>query len=73
MHQVFLLSDKWTGLFIVLVGVYTALLAYKILPLKAGDPEFSANWHKKYGRLMKVLGPVMILCGVGALLLTFLK
>jgi multisubunit Na+/H+ antiporter MnhB subunit len=73
MHQDSLLSGKLTGLFILLVGVYALLLAYKILPLKAGDPQSSDNWHKKYGGLMKIVGTVMILCGVGSLLLAFFK
>lgn len=73
MHQVFLLADKWNGLFIAAVGVYALLLGYRIVPLKAGDPVRSDSWHKKYGGLLKIVGPVMIVCGAGSLLLALTR
>jgi hypothetical protein len=52
----------------VLAGIYALLLAYKVVPIKASDPEYSENWHKKYGALLKVLGFLAIAIGVVSLL-----
>lgn len=67
MHQVFLLFDRWNGLLISLGGVYVSLLAYKVLPISSSS-ELSENWHNKYGALMRTLGPVSIVAGMGSLL-----
>jgi uncharacterized membrane protein len=73
MHQIFVSYDKWNGLVPLLVGIYVLLLAYKVFPLKRGNPELSENWHKKYGGLMKIVGPVGIVAGVASLLFAFFK
>jgi hypothetical protein len=73
MHQFFVSYDKWNGLVPLLVGVYALLLAYKVLPLKTGNPELSEKWHKQYGGLMKIVGPVGIVAGIASLLFAFFK
>ena len=56
--------DRWQGLIPFLGGVYGTLLAYGILPWKSKDPERLALWHKKFGPMMKILGPALIVIGL---------
>lgn len=51
MQQVFVLLIKWHGLILLLLGIYSLLIAYKVLPIKSQDPQFVDNWYKKYGKM----------------------
>lgn len=61
---------QYSGLIPVFGGVYSLLMAYRIIPRKPKDPERMELWHRKFGTMMKVLGPMLIgfglleLCGV---------
>jgi len=50
------------GVFMALGGIYGALMAWGIVP-RNPDPERMALWHKKYGKMMKVLSPFLVLAG----------
>ena len=63
MDGVFSVYDRWNGLIPLLGGFYATLLAFGYLPRKPADPERLALWRKKFGPLMKVLGPVLIIIG----------
>ncbi len=65
------LYDKCTGLIPLLGGVYGLLLAYRVLPRQPKDPEKLELWHRKFGPMMKVLGPALIVFGLLELLGAF--
>jgi hypothetical protein len=48
------------GLIPILGGIYGLLLAYRVLPRHPKDPEKMELWHRKFGKLMKVLSPFLI-------------
>ena len=58
------LYDKWNGLVPVLGGIYGLLMAYRVLPRKAKDPEKMELWHRKFGKMMKIICPGLIVYGV---------
>ena len=55
------------GLIPLLGGVYGLLLARGILPSHPKDPEKGALWRRKFGGMMTVLGPIVILIGIAQL------
>ncbi len=55
---------NWIELITILGGLYLTLLAYRIIPKKPKDPEKFELWHKKFGKLLKILGPFLILWGI---------
>jgi len=55
---------KWSGLIPIIGGIYGLLLAYRVLPKKPGEPERLELWHKKFGELMKILSPLLIIFGL---------
>ena len=60
--------DNWSWLIPVLGGTYCLLVAYRILPRKPKNPERMELWHRKFGKLMKILSPLIILFGLLELL-----
>ena len=56
--------DRWNGLIPFLGGIYATMLAYGYLPRTPKDPEKHALWLKKFGPMMRILGPIVILTGV---------
>ena len=56
------------GLIPLLGGIYGYLLATGRLPRKSKDPEKMALWRRKFGPVMKILGPILIVFGVLELL-----
>lgn len=60
--------DKLSGIIFVLFGIYSLLLAYHILPRNPKDPERAELWHRKYGKIMKILSPIIIVFGILLLL-----
>ena len=55
---------NWWELIVVLGGLYLTLIAYRLIPIRSKDPEKAELWHKKFGKLSKILGPIMILWGI---------
>lgn len=56
------------GLIPILGGIYGLLLAQGVLPRNPKDPERMALWRRKFGGMMTVLAPLLILFGVAKLL-----
>lgn len=69
MSEVFMAYDRWGGLVTIVLGVYMTLLAYGYLPRKPKDPEKLLLWRKKFGGLMQVVAPLVILGGLGTLII----
>lgn len=59
------------GLIPLLGGVYGLLLARGILPRKPKDHEKMELWRRKFGGMMTILCPILILFGVLQLLGVF--
>jgi hypothetical protein len=67
--QTFLdLYDQWNGLIPFVGGIYATLLAYGYLPKKPKDPEKMEVWRQKFGPMMKILSPLLMLYGAASLL-----
>jgi len=64
----FELYDKFNGLIPLLGGIYGLLIAFRILPRNPKDPEKMELWHKKFGKMMKILCPIIIIFGIVKLL-----
>jgi len=62
------LYDKWNGLIPILGGIYGLLLAYRVLPRKPKEPEKMDLWHRKFGKMMKIISPFLIIFGILLLL-----
>ena len=56
--------DRWNGLLPLLGGIYCTLLAFGYLPRKVKDPERLALWRRKFGGIMRIVGPFVALSGV---------
>jgi hypothetical protein len=49
-------------------GIYGYLLAIGTLPRKPKDPEKMALWRRKFGPMMKILAPILVVFGILELL-----
>jgi hypothetical protein len=59
---------KLGGLIPIFVGIYGLLIAYRVVLRKPKDPEKMELWHRKFGKMMKVLSPFLIGFGLLELL-----
>jgi hypothetical protein len=51
---------KLSGLIPILGGIYGLLLVYRVVPRKPKDPEKMELWHRKFGKMMKAISPLLI-------------
>ncbi len=56
--------ETFKGLIPILGGAYGLLLAFGVLPRNPKDPEKMELWRRKFGTVMKVICPVIILYGI---------
>ncbi|WP_258104495.1 hypothetical protein [Marinoscillum sp. MHG1-6] len=59
--------DYMFGTVAFLGGLYGFLLAFKIYKpkhKKESDQERMVNWHLKFGKMMKILSPILMLIGI---------
>jgi hypothetical protein len=54
------------GLIPLLAGVYCLLVAFRVVRASK-NPESNELWLRKYGTLMKILGPIMVVFGLAEL------
>ncbi len=52
------------GLIPLLCGTYLLLLGTGVLPRNPKDPEKMALWRRKFGLLIKIIGPIIIVFGI---------
>ena len=50
------------GAVMIVSGVYCCLMAWGFVP-RNPDPERMELWHKKFGKPVKLLSPVMVVVG----------
>lgn len=55
------------GLIPILGGVYGLLLAKGVLPSHVKDPEKTEFWRRRYGWILMIAAPVVILFGIAEL------
>jgi hypothetical protein len=55
---------KLSGLIPIFGGIYGLLLAYRVIPRKPKDPDKLELWHRKFGKMMKILCPFLIAFGL---------
>ncbi|MHC4084190.1 MAG: hypothetical protein ACYSWZ_05360 [Planctomycetota bacterium] len=60
--------NRILGIVPVLGGIYGTLIAYRIIPMNRKEPEKEDLWHKRFGTMMKILSPLVILFGILAIL-----
>jgi len=52
-----------TGLIPIAGGIYALLAVFRVIPLSK-NPEDNELWLRKFGLMMKILGPLAILFGL---------
>ncbi len=52
------------GLIPIVLGAYVYLMAIGKIPRHPKDPEKMELWRQKFGPMMKILGPLVILFGI---------
>ena len=52
------------GLIPLLGGIYGYLLANGTLPRKPKDPQKMELWRRKFGPMMKILAPILVVFGI---------
>lgn len=66
--------DIYFAISFSLTGLYTTLIGFNIIKLKGKKPEDEERmiiWRKKFGKLVRVLGLVMIFIGISLFILSF--
>ena len=54
------------GLISIGVGAYVLLAVYRVVRLSK-NPEANEQWLERFGTLIKICGPILILYGLGEL------
>ena len=55
---------NWSGLVLMAVGIYGLLAVFRVVRL-SNNPEANELWLRKFGPMMKVICPLVILFGLG--------
>lgn len=56
------------ALIAIVGGIAGSLLAYRVVPLTMFGSVDMEDWHDKFGKTFKILGPVAIIIGLVILL-----
>ena len=56
----------WNGLIPIAGGIFLLLASYRVIQL-GKNPDASELWLRKFGPMSKILGPIIILSGLGQL------
>lgn len=52
------------GIIMCLVGLWATMVGFRVLGARPGQSPRWDQWHERYGKLVRVLGPVVVLCGL---------
>jgi len=58
---------NFQGLIPIFFGIYGLLMARGVIPRNPEDPERMALWRRKFGGMMSVICPLIILFGIAQL------
>ena len=61
--------NNFLAVIAILGGIAGTLLAYRIVPLTMFGSVDMEDWHDKFGKIFKILGPAAVI--VGLLILIF--
>jgi hypothetical protein len=56
-----------SGLILVAIGIYVLLAVFRVVRVSK-NPESNDLWLRKFGPMMKVISPLIILFGLGQFL-----
>lgn len=62
---------NWGGLILIFAGVIGYLAAIGYIPKNPENPETIELWRRKFGRMMKILCPMLIIFGFAKLFALF--
>lgn len=56
---------RWdlSGLIPIALGIYVLLAVFRVIPLSK-NPDANEQWLRKFGLMMKILGPIIVLGGL---------
>jgi hypothetical protein len=57
---------NFSGLIPIALGIYVLLAVFRVVQLSK-NADANEQWLRKFGPMMKILGPIIILGGVGQL------
>jgi len=57
-------NDQIKGIVMLIGGIYCLFIAYNIPPWKLKNAERYRAWQEKYGGVMKILAPIIIISGI---------
>jgi hypothetical protein len=57
-----MLAEYIDSIFMLFVGVYACAVGFgAIAPPAAGDPVAGQQWFARYGKLFRIIGPLLVL------------
>ena len=63
------MMNTFFALIAIIGGVIVSLVAYEVVPLsRFVNPDEARTWYVKYGKIVKILGPVAAIVGLVLLL-----
>jgi hypothetical protein len=57
---------NFSGLIPIALGIYVLLAVFRVVQLSK-NADANEQWLRKFGPMMKILGPIVILAGLGQL------
>jgi hypothetical protein len=57
-------AEQFGGIIPFLGGIYLTLGAYRVIRLNPKIPEKEEWWHRKFGKMSKIVGPILIGGGI---------
>ena len=57
---------NFSGLIPIAFGIYVLLAVFRVVRLSK-NADANEQWLRKFGPMMKILGPIVILAGLGQL------
>ena len=57
---------NFSGLIPIALGIYVLLAVFRVVQLSK-NADANEQWLRKFGPMMKILGPIVILGGLGQL------
>jgi len=61
------------GVIMACIGLFVALIGYRKIQIPASPQFDSARWFARYGRMFRITGPLLVLCGVAIALADLIR
>jgi hypothetical protein len=56
-----MLADYIDSILMLLVGIYSCAVGFGAMPAPSRDPVAGQQWLARYGKLFRIVGPLLIL------------